>query len=95
MQLRKIKVGKKCIQAILIKLSSKNLIILLGGKGYVMCGYLNLSVANKFKEVAVKITGVSSITDSLCAKVHSATHAAKQLGIHKGQPIRDVLKIIA
>lgn len=94
MQLHKIKVGRKYIQAILIKLVHKNLIILLGSKGYIMCGYLNLTVANKFKEVAVKIVKVSTISEALKAKVHSATYAAKHLGIHRGQSIKDVLKVI-
>jgi len=91
---RKVKVGKKYIQAVLIKLIDKNLIILRGSKGYVMCGYLNLGAANKFREAAVKITGVSTIKEAITAKVHSATYAAKELGISKGQPIKDVLKII-
>jgi len=91
---RKVKVGEKCIQAVLIKLVGKNLIILRGSKGYVMCGYLNLGAANKFRETAVKITGISTIKEALAAKVHSATYAAKKLGINKGQPIKDVLKII-
>lgn len=91
----RIKIGKKSIQAFLFKLGEKNLIVLRGKKGYVMCGYLNLGVANKFKDVAVKIVGVSTIKDSLRTKVHSATSRAKRLGIYKGQPIKDVLKIIA
>ena len=59
---KKVKVGKKYIEAVLIKLLDKNLILLRGSRGYVMCGYLNLKAAEKFKEAAVKITGVSTIT---------------------------------
>lgn len=96
MQSRRIKVdNKRYIQAFLIKLVQKNLIVLRGDKGYIMCGYLNLGVANKFNEVAVKITKVATIKQALEAKVHSATYAAKRLGIRKGQPIKDVLKIIS
>lgn len=91
----RIKVGKKYIKAVLIKLISKNLILLIGKKGYVMCGYLNLKAANKFKDAAIKITGVSSIEDALKAKVHSLSFAAKGLGIYKGQDIKEALKIIA
>ncbi|MFH1519792.1 MAG: DUF1805 domain-containing protein [Candidatus Omnitrophota bacterium] len=91
---RKIKVGKKSVLGLCFKLSTKNLIVLAGQKGYIMCGYLNLRAANAFKDVAVKITGVSTIKDALRAKVHSATFMAKRLGIHKGQAIKDVLKII-
>ncbi len=78
-----------------MKLQRKNLIVLRGSKGYVMCGYLNLAVASRFQEVAVKITGVSNLNQALKTKVHSASIPAKKLGIKKGQLIKDVLKIIA
>jgi uncharacterized protein YunC (DUF1805 family) len=91
---RKIKVGKKNIQAVLVKLATKNLIVLCGERGYVMCGYLNLAAANKFKDVAVKITGVATIAQALDSKVHSVSLAAKNKGIRKGDHIKDVLKII-
>jgi len=92
---RKIKVGKKYIEAVAMKLSSKNLIVLRGSKGYVMCGYLNLSVAEKFKDAAVKITGVSTISEALKAKVNSCTSYASKLRIYQDQFIKDVLRIIA
>lgn len=92
---KKIKIGKKTIEAVLLPLSGKNLIVLRGSRGYIMCGYLNLSAANKFKDTAIKITGVATIEDALAAKVHSLSSAAKKIGIYKGQPIREVLNIIA
>ena len=91
---KKIRIGKKYIEAVAIKLLSKSFIVLKGKKGYVMCGYLNLKVAEKFKDVAVKIVGVSSIEDALNAQVHSCTSAARKLGLYKGQPIKEVLKAI-
>lgn len=95
LEFKKIKIGKKYIQALSIRLSSKNLLVLRGGKGYVMCGYLNLAVANKFKDVAVKITAVSTIAEALKARVHALSPPALKMGIYKGQPIKEVLKIIA
>ena len=92
---KKIKVGKLSVQAVSMKLLDKSLIVIRGSKGYIMCGYLNLSVANKFGEVAIKITGVSSISDALKSKVCSASYRAKKLGIRKNQEIKNVLKIIA
>ena len=92
---RKIKVGKKNILAVLVKLAGKNLIVLRGSRGYVMCGYLNLVAANKFGDVAVVVTGVASISQTLKAKVHSVSRAARKMGIKKGDSIKDVLKIIA
>ncbi len=92
---KKIRVGKKILKAFSTKLGQKNLIVICGSRGYVMCGYLNLQAANKFGDAAVKITKVSTLKEALATKVHSASYAAKKLGIKNGQPIKDVLKIIA
>ena len=59
-----------------------------------MCGYLDLGVAKKFKDVAAKIAGVASIEDALEAKIHSCTPAAKKLGIKPGQPVKEALKLL-
>ncbi|MBU1122295.1 MAG: DUF1805 domain-containing protein [Candidatus Omnitrophota bacterium] len=91
---KKIKVGNKYIDAFSIKLSSKNLIVLRGSKGYVCCGYLNLTAAEKFNDVAVKIVKVSTIEEAVGAKVYALSRAAKKLGIHKGQKVKDVFEII-
>lgn len=78
----------------MIRLLTKNLILLKGRKGYIMCGYLNLKAAEKFKDVAVKIVGVATIEEALEASIQSCTSSAKRLGIFKGQPVKEVLKII-
>lgn len=92
---KKIKVGKKFIEGLSIKLLSKSFVLLRGRRGYVMCGYLNLKVAGKFKDVAIKIVGVATIEEALKATVYSQTAQARKLGIYKGQPVKEVLGIIA
>jgi uncharacterized protein YunC (DUF1805 family) len=92
---RKIKVGKKYIEALAMKFQTKNLIVLRGDRGYIMCGYLNLKVAEKFNDAAIKIVGVADINDALLAQVHSCTPEAKKLGIKKGQTVKDILNLIA
>jgi len=92
---KKIKVGNNFIEALSIKLLTKTFILLKGSKGYVMCGYLDLAVAEKFGDVAVKIVGVSSISQALRASVHSCTSQAIKLGISESSPIKEVLKAIA
>ena len=92
---KKIKIGKKYIEAFHIPLQSKNLILLRGRGGYIMCGYLNLKAAERFKDTAIKITGISTVAEALKSSVHSCTSSARRLGISKGQPVREVLKIIA
>ena len=46
---KKIKIGRKYIEAFLINLQSKNLILLRGSRGYVMCGYLNMKAAENLR----------------------------------------------
>lgn len=93
--LKKIKAGKKCITALILPLQSKNLIVLRGRKGYIMCGYLNMDVAEKFNDIAVKISGASTIKEALNANVYSCTSKAKEVGINEGQPVKDILNLIA
>lgn len=92
---RKIKAAKKYIEALETKLGNKSLIVLKGEKGYVMCGYLDMVAADKFNDIAVKITGVSGIKDALKASAAGVSNAAKKAGIYIGQPIKEVLEIIA
>ena len=91
---RKIKVGNKYIQALSLRLLDKNLIVLRGSKGYVMCGYLDMKVAERFSDVAVTVVNVATIAQAINARVHVCTSSARRLGIHKGQPIKEVLRII-
>ena len=92
---KRLKVGRKHVEALSIKLLDKHLVLIRGRKGYVMCGYLDISAAQKCGDVAVKITGVASIEEALKADVFACTSSAKKSGIFKGQPIREVISIIA
>lgn len=95
MKAKKIRVGTKCIDGYLIKLLSKNFILLRGSRGYICCGYLNLSAAEKFADVAAKISGISTIEEALKTKIVAVSRPAAKLGIYKGQKVKDALKIIA
>ena len=89
-----LKVGSKTAEAIRFKIGAKNLIVIKGGRGYVMRGYLDLKTADKFNEAAVIVSGVSTISDMIKGRVFNLSSEAKKLGIYKNQPIRDVLEII-
>jgi len=92
---RKIRSGGKFIDAFVVRLLSKNIVLLRGSRGYVMCGYLNLQASNKFKEVAIRVVGVSGIEDILKAKVAACSNQARLLGIRAGQGVKEVLHLIA
>jgi len=92
---KRLKVGRKYIEAIAVKLLSKSFILLRGDKGYIMCGYLDLAVAEKFGDVAARIVGVSTIEEALGAKVDSLSRQAIRLGIRKDELVKEALKKIA
>jgi uncharacterized protein YunC (DUF1805 family) len=95
MKQRTIKAGKNRLQALSWKISTKTLVVIKGRRGYIMCGYLNMKVADSFKDVAVIVTGVTSISGALRSSVAGVSKEAYKLGIRKNQPVKDVLEIIA
>jgi len=82
------------VEVFQLKLFSRNLIVIKGNKGYVMCGYLNMDTTEKLGEVAVRISGVNTVSQALKAKVEACSKNAQKLGIYKGQPITEVIEII-
>jgi len=91
---QEISLGGKTIEALCVPLLEKNLIVLRGSRGYIMCGYLNMAAADKFNEVAVKITGVASIEDALSARAGEVSLAARAAGITVDMPVKDILPLI-
>ncbi|MDP8253648.1 MAG: DUF1805 domain-containing protein [Candidatus Kaelpia aquatica] len=89
-----IKVGDSFIEAVSIKLGNHNLIILRGSRGYIMCGYLNMDVADNFGDIAIKITGVGTIQEALDTAAKEVSREAKNIGIYEGQSINEILKLI-
>lgn len=79
--------------AIGLKMDMENapLLVIRAGCGFVMCGYLNMDVANKLGDVAVRVTGVRSFEDVLNAKAQDVSEAARKLGITVGMPAREAL----
>ncbi len=67
------------------------LLVIRAGCGFVMCGYLNIDVANKLGDVAVRVTGVKSFEDVLNAKSVDVSEAAKKLGIAIGMSAKEAL----
>ena len=71
------------------------LLLIVGGKGFVMCGYLNLDAAEKIGAAAAVVSGVNSFEDVLNAEIKAATSKAKALGLEPGKVVRMVLGILA
>lgn len=67
------------------------LLLIKGEKGFVMCGYLDVDVAERVGLAAAIVTGVSSFEDVLNAEIKVTTSKAKELGLEPGQIVREVI----
>ena len=79
-----IRLKKGIVTGTLIKLKNSSLIIITSNNGYLMCGYLNMAIANKLGDIAGLVTGVKDIDDALNAKIVDLSDNAKKLGLKTG-----------
>lgn len=86
-----LKIAGKEYSFLKVDMKSAPLILLKGEVGYVMCGYLNLEVAEKLGDNAVRVTGVKDLPSLLGAAASGLTTGAKELGIKEGDRVSDIL----
>ena len=67
------------------------LLLIKGENGFIMCGYLNIEVAEKLGAAAAAVSGVNTFTDVLNAEIKAATTKAKNLGVEPGKLVKDVI----
>ena len=73
---------------------SPPLLLIMGEKGFVMCGFLNVENAEKLGVTAAVVSGVKTFDDVLNGQVKAVTSKAKNLGIEVGMRGADALKLI-
>ncbi len=91
---KSIKLNKGNATGFLIELGVTPLILIKAKNGYVMCGYLNMSAANKLGDIAARVTGVKNFDDVLNADVVEVSENAKKIGLKEGIKARDFLDAI-
>ena len=82
----------KPVDTIVIPLPHANLVLAVAPKGFVMCGYLDIHIAEKFQDAACIVRGVKTAEDLLSAAVVSVTPAAARLGVNVGDTGRTALE---
>ncbi|HDI12383.1 MAG TPA: DUF1805 domain-containing protein [Candidatus Bathyarchaeota archaeon] len=93
--IEKVKVNEKSVLGLKVELpNSPPLLLMVGEKGFVMCGYLNMEVAEKLQVAAAMVSGVKSFQDVLEAEIKAATSKAKELGISIGMKSQEALQKI-
>lgn len=71
---------------------SPPLLLVVADKGFVMCGFLNVDVAQKLGVAAAVVSGVKSFEDVLNAEVKAITSKARGLSVSVGMKGVDALK---
>ena len=91
MQIEIIDIGNSSAIGLKMDMEHAPLLVIRAKKGFVMCGYLNMEVANKLGDAAVRVTGVKTFEDVLNAKTVDVSDAAIKLGITIGMPAKEAL----
>ena len=94
--IEKIKIGDKTVLGLKVELpNSPPLLLMVGEKGFIMCGYLNMEVAERLQVAAAMVSGVKSFQDVLEAEIKAATSKARETGINLGMKGREALRKLA
>lgn len=92
LSIKKIKLKNGNALGLKIEMESAPLILIMAGKGFLMCGYLDMATANSLNDVAVKVRGVSEFEEALGAEVVEVSSSAAARGISVGVSGRDALE---
>jgi uncharacterized protein YunC (DUF1805 family) len=79
------------IRGVEIALPNLPLVIAIGKTAYIMCGYLNIDVAEKAGDTAAMVRGVKNVDELLSGTVVAMTSAARAKGVSEGVTGRDAL----
>ena len=71
--------------------NSPPLVLLVGRRAFVACGFLNIELAEKLGVPCARVTGVRSVEDVLEREVQQVSSKARELGIVEGVKVREVL----
>jgi len=88
-----VKVYDKTCLGVRVELpDSPPLLLVVAERGFVMCGFLNVDVAEKLGVAAAVVSGVKSFEDVLNADVKAVASKAGALGVSVGMKGVDALK---
>jgi len=92
-EIKQVEVDGKMALGLKVELpESPPLLVVVGKRGFVMCGFLNVEVAEKLQVAAAMVSGVKDFQDVLEAEIKAATSKAKELGVNLGMKGKEALK---
>ncbi len=91
----KIVVGDKSLDGLKVEMPGASVLMIVGEKGFVGCGYFKVEVADKVGHALAIVSGVKSFEDVLAAKVCAISTKAAELGISEGMTGEEAAKLLA
>jgi len=73
---------------------AKPLLLIVGPKGFLGCGYIDVETCNKTSEACAIVTGVKTTDDMKIAEIRKVSKAAEKLGIKVGMKGSDALNLL-
>jgi uncharacterized protein YunC (DUF1805 family) len=73
---------------------SPPLLLIVGRTGFVMCGFLNIDVAERLNVIAAMVSGVKTFDDVLAAEIKALTSKAQTKGMKVGMKGEDAVKLL-
>ena len=70
-------------------------LLLIGKRGLLGCGYFSTATADKVGDALAVVTGVGGFDDMLAAQVKTVSAAAEALGVRVGMTGREALLLMA
>ncbi|MFC1498470.1 YunC family protein [Verrucomicrobiota bacterium] len=92
---RIIAVGDVSVLGIKVDLPGAPVLMLVGEKGFIGCGYFKMETADKVGHALAVVSGVKSFEDMLAASVIAVSEQAAKLGVTVGMTGSDAVKLIA
>jgi uncharacterized protein YunC (DUF1805 family) len=77
-------VGEKQLQGVRVSLPNAPVLMLVGSRGFIGCGYFKVDVADKVGHALAVVSGVGSFDDMLNADVKAVSKEAGNIGITVG-----------
>jgi uncharacterized protein YunC (DUF1805 family) len=90
-----LKIAGKVATGLKVELpDSPPLVAILGGGGFVMCGFLNIEAAEKLNATAAMVSGVKTFEDVLNAEIKATTSKARMKGVTVGMKGEEAVRLL-
>lgn len=83
--LKSFNVENKIVVGLKVDVLNPPLLLIIGERGVLSCGYFDLKTAEKFNSPVAIVKGVKNFEDMWNAEVQDLTESASRLGVVKGE----------